>query len=81
MKIPKRPKIVEDTLMEEINGKLKWSIKRLAGFSAFYTATIYAFMPLVAPLFVVHEFVFWGFVTFGGTALGMTVWSKKIDKL
>jgi hypothetical protein len=69
-------KILRDTLMS--NGK--WSIKRLAGFSAFYTATVYAFIPMWFPLFVVHEFVFWGFITFGASAIGMTVWNKKIDQ-
>lgn len=74
-------KLFQDTLMEEVNGKLKWSIKRLAGVTGFYVSVMYAFMPTWFPLFVVHEFVFWGFITFAGTAIGMTVWNKKIDKL
>jgi len=74
-------KLFQDTLMEEVNGKLKWSIKRLAGVTGFYVSVMYAFMPIWFPLFVVHEFVFWGFITFAGTAIGMTVWNKKIDKL
>lgn len=69
-------KIIDDTL--KVNGK--WSIKRLAGVSGFYFAVIYAFMPTKFPMFVVHEFVFWGFITFGASAIGMTVWNKKIDK-
>lgn len=77
----KIPKILKDTLMETVNDKLKWSIKRLAGFTAFYTSIVYAFIPIFFNTFVVHEFVFWGFITFAGTAIGMTVWSKKIDKL
>lgn len=70
------PKIIRDTLMT--NGK--WSIKRLGAFSAFYTASVYVFIPIWVPTFPVHEFVFWGFMTFGSAALGMTVWNKKIDK-
>tara|TARA_R110000772_G_scaffold211986_1_gene322526 strand:+ start:520 stop:738 length:219 start_codon:yes stop_codon:yes gene_type:complete len=69
--------LIKDTL--KVNGK--WSIKRLAGISGFYFAIMYAFAPIWYPLFIVHEFVFWGFITFAGTAIGMTVWNKKIDKL
>jgi hypothetical protein len=69
-------KLINDTL--KVNGK--WSIKRLAGISGFYFAVIYAFIPIWLPMFVVHEFVFWGFITFGASAIGMTVWNKKIDK-
>jgi len=58
----------------------RWSVKRVAAFSAFWVATAYAFMPAFVPEFTVHEFVFWGFITFSGTALGLTVWNKKIDK-
>lgn len=68
-------KLRDDTL--KVNGK--YSIKRLAVITAFYVGVCYAFMPLWKPLFVVHEFVFWGFITFSGTGLGMTVWNKKID--
>ena len=69
--------LIKDTL--KVDGK--WSIKRLAGISGFYVAIMYAFAPIWFPWFVVHEFVFWGFITFAGTAIGMTVWNKKIDKL
>lgn len=69
-------KLINDTL--KVNGK--WSIKRLAGISGFYFAVVYAFIPIWLPMFVVHEFVFWGFITFGASAIGMTVWNKKIDK-
>ena len=69
--------LIKDTL--KVNGK--WSIKRLAGISGFYFAIMYAFAPIWYPLFIVFEFVFWGFITFAGTAIGMTVWNKKIDKL
>lgn len=69
-------KLINDTL--KVNGK--WSIKRLAGISGFYFSVVYAFVPIWFPSFVVHEFVFWGFITFGASAIGMTVWNKKIDK-
>jgi hypothetical protein len=69
-------KLLTDTLKEFG----KWSIKRLAGVSGFYFAVLYAFMPIWVPMFVVHEFVFWGFITFAATAIGLTVWNKKIDK-
>jgi hypothetical protein len=75
MKIIKR--IITDTLQEN-NGK--WSIKRLAGISAFYFAIVYLFIPYFAPEFIVHEFAFWGLLTFSGGAIGLTVWNKKIDK-
>lgn len=71
------PKILTDTL-QETNGK--WSIKRIAGISGFYVAALYAFTPIVAPKFPVHEFVFWGFITFAATAILGTVWNKKIEK-
>lgn len=70
-------KLIYDTLKEP-NGK--WSIKRLSGVSGFYFAVVYAFIPVIYPAFVVHEFVFWGFIVFGSTALGFTVLNKKIDK-
>lgn len=68
----------------------KFSQKRLASFTAFWVAVIYAFSPLFTSVvnclfgcnvqFEVLEFVFWGFITYSGTAIGMTVWNKKIDK-
>lgn len=68
-------KIIFETL--KTNGK--WSIKRIAGISGFYAAIIYAFIPCFFPSFIVHEFVFWGFITFAASSIGMTVWNKKID--
>ncbi|MFT5724174.1 MAG: hypothetical protein ACI9JN_001291 [Bacteroidia bacterium] len=69
-------KIITDTLQS----RGKWSIKRFAGISGFFISVVYALVPIFYPAFQVHEFVFWGFITFGATALGMTVWNKKIDK-
>ena len=70
------PRILTDTLQEKDG---KWSIKRLAGISGFFVAALYAFTPIVAPKFPVHEFVFWGFITFAATAILGTVWNKKIE--
>jgi len=66
------------TTLKELSGKQ--SIKRWASFSAFWVGVLYAFAPAVVTEFEVHEFVFWGFITYSGTALGLTVWNKKIDK-
>ena len=70
-------KIIDDTLKTP-NGK--FSIKRVAGITGFYIGAVYAFMPAILPMFIVHEFVFWGFMTFAATAILGTVWNKKIDK-
>lgn len=69
-------KMRDDTLKSEG----KYSIKRMGVFSAFYTSIIYAFLPMFFPTFIVQEFVFWGFITFAATGVGMTVWNKKINK-
>jgi hypothetical protein len=65
---------------ETLKSNGKYSIKRMGVISSFYIAMMYAFMPIWFPMFVVHEFVFWGFITFAGAGLGMTVWNKKIAK-
>lgn len=67
-------------LIDTLKTRGKWSIKRIAAFTSFWVSVGYAFMPIVYPEFIIHEFVFWGFITFSGTAMGMTVWNKKIDK-
>ena len=41
-------------------------------FSAFWVATIYAFLPLVIPTFEVKEFVFLGFIGAGGWSIYRT---------
>jgi len=58
-------KMIRDTMM--INGR--WSQKRIMIFSSFWIATLYAFTPLVAPKFEVHEFVFLGFIGGGAYAV------------
>ena len=71
---------MKQLIRETLKVEGKWSIKRLAGISGFYVAIVYAFIPALFPLFIVHEFVFWGFIPFAGTSIGLTVWNKKIDK-
>ena len=61
-------KIIKDTL--QIDGK--FSIRRLMTFSAFWVATVYAFLPLFMPTFDVKEFVFLGFLGAGGFSLFRT---------
>lgn len=68
-------KLISDTLKP--GGK--WSIKRLGAFTSFWTAIMYAVLPLFKP-FEVHEFVFVGLLTYSATALGLTVWNKKIKE-
>ena len=69
-------KIFKDILNQTLKEDGKWSIKRLGGLSGFYVAVLYAFTPLFNPEFIVLEFVFWGFITFAGTALGLTLIKK-----
>lgn len=58
----------------------RYSIKRIAGISAFYFAALYASYPLIRESFDVKEFVVVGFLAFGTSAILATVWNKKIDK-
>jgi len=67
--------LIDDTLRP----KGKYELKRIGAFSAFFTAVLYAFMPLFKPDFTVQEFVFWGFITYSASCVGMQVWNKKID--
>jgi hypothetical protein len=66
--------IIKDTLKP----KGTWEHKRLASFTSFWVSVIYAFCPLFTT-FVVQEFVFWGFLTFSATSMGLTVLNKKIE--
>ena len=72
-------KIFKDILDQTLKENGKWSIKRFGGVSGFYAAVLYAFMPLFKPEFIVLEFVFWGFITFAATALGLTL-VKNLNK-
>lgn len=66
-------KVIKEIFNQTLKENGKWSIKRFGGVSGFYMAVLYAFAPLFKPQFVVLEFVFWGFITFAGTALGLTL--------
>ena len=68
-------KILKDTLMV----KGKFSEKRVQTFSAFWIATIYAFIPLFVPTFDVKEFVFIGFIGAGSWSLYRT--QKKNENI
>lgn len=74
--LKKVKKLFTDTLQT----RGKWSIKRMAGISGFYFAVLYVFIPFWAESFHPQEWAFWGLITFGASAIGMTVWNKKIDK-
>jgi hypothetical protein len=69
-------KVISDTLKP----KGRYELKRMAAISAFFAALMYAFIPIFKPEFIVLEFVFWGFVTYSASAIGLSVWNKKIDK-
>lgn len=66
--------LINDTLKP--NGK--WSMKRLGAFSSFWLSIVYAFTPVFAVI-EIKEFVFVGLLTYSATAIGLTVWNKKIQ--
>lgn len=68
--------IVNDTLKP--SGK--WSLKRVASFVSFHVSIVYAFLPVIFNDFKIQEFIFWGFITYSASTIGITVWNKKIDK-
>jgi len=61
-------KILKDTLI--VSGK--YSQKRIMTFSSFFVSLIYAFSPIFFHEFVIHEFVFLGFLASGGFSLYRT---------
>lgn len=71
-------KFIQDLL--QTNGK--WSFKRVTAFYVLNVAIVYAFLPIFFPTFNVQEFVFWGFLTYSGSMVGMilkqkiTEWTK-----
>jgi hypothetical protein len=69
--------MIKELINETLKPNGKWSIKRLSAFTSFWIAVLYALLPLFKP-FKVHEFVFVGLLTYSATAIGLTVWSKKI---
>lgn len=54
----------------------KWSFKRVTALYVLNVAIIYAFLPILLPTFNVQEFVFWGFLTYSGTMVGMILKQK-----
>jgi len=71
--------MIKELINETLRPSGKWSIKRLSAFTSFWIGVVYAFVPLVTT-FKVHEFVFIGLLTYSATAIGLSVWNKKIDK-
>jgi len=69
--------MIRKLINETLRPSGKWSIKRIGAFTSFWVAIVYAFAPLFKD-FKVHEFVFVGLLTYSATALGLTVWNKKI---
>lgn len=72
----KAPKIIRDTLQD--GGK--WSIKRVAGFSAFWAGLVYAFLPAWIKDFQPLEFIFWGIFGFAGSVIIGSTWEKLKNK-
>jgi hypothetical protein len=68
-------KIIADTLQP--NGK--WSMKRIGAFTSFWISIAYAFAPIFSVI-EIKEFVFVGLLTYSATAIGLTVWNKKIKQ-
>ncbi len=69
-------KFIKDLL--QTNGK--WSFKRVTAFYVLNVAILYAFLPIVVSTFNVQEFVFWGFLTYSGSMVGMIL-KQKITEL
>lgn len=68
-------KFINDLL--KTNGK--WSFKRTTALYVLNIAIVYAFLPLVIATFDIHEFVFWGFITYSGAMVGMVLRQKMSD--
>jgi hypothetical protein len=71
---------LKNLINETLTPNGKWSIKRLGAFSSFWIAIVYAFTPVLAVV-EIHEFVFVGLLTYSATAIGLTVWNKKINEI
>ncbi len=56
--------------------KDKWSFKRVTALYVLNIAIGYAFIPIFIKSFDVKEFVFWGFITYSGTMIGMALKQK-----
>jgi len=57
----------------------KWSFKRVTALYVLNIAIGYAFLPIFIKTFDVKEFVFWGFITYSATMIGMVLRQKMID--
>lgn len=68
-------KFLEDILKE--HGK--WSFKRTTALYVLHVAIIYAFLPIWMLNFDVKEFVFWGFITYSGTMIGLGLKKKLAE--
>lgn len=68
-------KVLEDILKE--HGK--WSFKRTTALYVLNVAILYAFLPIYMLNFDVKEFVFWGFITYSGTMIGLGIKQKLAE--
>ncbi len=57
----------------------KWSFKRVTALYVLNIAIAYAFLPILLKDFNVQEFVFWGFLTYSGTMIGMVLKQKLAE--
>lgn len=65
-------KFITDLLMTSS----KWSFKRVTALYILNIAILYVILPLFKPEFEVLEFVFWGFITYSGSMVGITAYQK-----
>lgn len=61
----------------QTNGK--WSFKRVTAFYVLQFSIAYAFLPIFIKNFDVKEFVFWGFLTYSGSMIGMVLAQKHLE--
>lgn len=54
----------------------KWSFKRVTALYILNIAIVYVFLPILKPDFKVLEFVFWGFITYSASMVGITAYQK-----
>lgn len=54
----------------------KWSFKRVTSLYILNIAILYVFLPIFIPSFTVLEFVFWGFITYSASMVGITAYQK-----
>ena len=66
---------LKKTIKDTLAPNERFELKRVASFSAFVIGTIYAFVRLAPSIEV-----YYGFMAYSATAIGMNVWNKKVDK-